>query len=122
MRKSHTKRKEFSISKMERLSDGFVIQTVFKKGSRASVEGATLFVLSNNVGENRFLCTFKHGFGNAVERNRVRRVSKEIYRFNKNSLKKSFDFVLLVSKYSYSFDVWQNRICTLLQLLKVMND
>ena len=111
-----------SFPKRERLSSRRSIELVFKKGRRYSSEGISLFVLPNDLGRNRFLCTFKRGFGNAVERNRVRRVSKEIYRFNKNSLKKSFDFVLLVSKYSYSFDVWQNRICTLLQLLKVMND
>lgn len=86
-----------SFSKRERLSCRRSIELVFKKGKRCSGEGFSLFVLPNDVGRNRFLCTFRRGFGNAVKRNRTRRVFKEIYRQNKHCLKAGFDIVFLLS-------------------------
>ncbi len=55
-----------------------------------------MFVLPNGLSHNRFLCTFKRGFGTAVERNRARRISKEAYRKIKPQLKTGSDIVLLV--------------------------
>lgn len=87
----------FSFSRRERLSCRRSIGLVFKKGKRFSGEGVSLFVLPNGIGCNRFLCTFKRGFGSAVERNTVRRISKEIYRQNKYLLRTGFDIVFLMS-------------------------
>ena len=87
-----------SFPKRERLSSRRSIELVFRKGRRYSSEGISLFVLPNDLGRNRFLCTFKRGFGNAVERNRARRVFKEIYRQNKACIKRSFDIAVLLSK------------------------
>lgn len=87
-----------SFPKRERLSARSRIELVFKKGRRYSGEGISLFVLPNDLGHNRFLCTFRRGFGNAVRRNRVRRVFKEIYRQHKTCFKTSFDIVVLLSK------------------------
>lgn len=86
-----------SFPKRERLSARSSIELVFKKGKRYSVDGVSLFVLPNELGCNRFLCTFKRGFGNAVKRNKVRRVFKEMYRRNKAYIKTSFDMVVLLS-------------------------
>lgn len=86
-----------SFHKRERLSRRRSIDLVFKKGRRCSSEGISLFVLPNGLGYSRFLCTFKRGFGNAVKRNRVRRVFKEIYRQNKCCLKGDFDIAFLLS-------------------------
>lgn len=86
-----------SFSKGERLSIRRSIELVFKKGKRYSNGGISLFVLPNELEHSRFLCTFKRGFGNAVKRNRVRRVFKEIYRQNKDCIKTGFDIVFLLS-------------------------
>jgi ribonuclease P protein component len=55
-----------------------------------------LFVLANNRPQNRLAVTFARKFGNAVARNRARRVSREAYRLTRNGLKTGFDLVLLV--------------------------
>lgn len=86
----------FTFSKHERLCGEKCIKAVFKKGCKFTCNGAALFVLHTGLPYNRFLCTFKRGFGSAVERNRARRLSKEVYRQNKNRLKIGFDFILVV--------------------------
>jgi hypothetical protein len=55
-----------------------------------------LFVLKNGLPGNRLAVTFMRKFGNAVKRNRTRRVSREAYRLLKHRLKTGFDLVILV--------------------------
>ncbi|GHT97115.1 hypothetical protein FACS1894142_0870 [Spirochaetia bacterium] len=45
---------------------------------------------------NRIAFTFGRKFGNAVERNRARRVGREAYRYIRHKIKAGFDLVLLV--------------------------
>jgi ribonuclease P protein component len=52
--------------------------------------------LKNGLSGNRMAVTFARKFGNAVNRNRSRRVSREAYRLLRNRLKTGFDLVLLV--------------------------
>jgi ribonuclease P protein component len=72
------------------------IREVFKRGKAVSCSGAKLFVLATARPQNRIVFTFARKFGNAVERNRSRRVSREAYRLLRNSLKTGFDLALLV--------------------------
>jgi ribonuclease P protein component len=55
-----------------------------------------LFLVRNEQPCNRIAFTFARKFGNAVERNRARRLSREVYRLIRNSLEKGFDLVLLL--------------------------
>ena len=53
-------------------------------------------MLENKLSRNRICFTFSRGFGNAVERNRARRLGREAYRNLKPRLRCGYDFVLLV--------------------------
>jgi ribonuclease P protein component len=55
-----------------------------------------LFVVRNELPHNRIVFTFARKFGNAVERNRARRLSREAYRLLRNALKPGFDLVLFL--------------------------
>lgn len=72
------------------------IQAVFKKGSSASCYGARLFFLRRDTNGKRIAFTFAHKFGNAVERNRARRLGREAYRHLRSKIKGGYDLVLLV--------------------------
>jgi len=69
---------------------------VFDKGRRIACRGAKLYVLENELSRNRICFTFSRGFGNAVERNRARRLGREAYRNLKPRLRRGYDLILLV--------------------------
>jgi ribonuclease P protein component len=54
-----------------------------------------LFRLENGLERNRIAFTFARKFGNAVKRNRARRVGREAYRLLKHRLNSGYDLVLL---------------------------
>lgn len=68
---------------------------LFKNGKRASILGGRLFYAQNALGHNRIGFTFPHGYGNAIQRNRSKRVSREAYRAIRPFLKSGFDIVFL---------------------------
>ena len=80
----------------ERLCGAARIRALFKIGYRYSCDGAKLFVLPNKLPYNRFVCTFKRHYGSAVQRNKARRLSKEVYRQMKSQLAIGKDILLLV--------------------------
>jgi ribonuclease P protein component len=52
--------------------------------------------MKNGLPHNRIVFTFARKYGNAVHRNRARRVGREAYRHIRNGLKTGYDLVLLV--------------------------
>lgn len=87
----------------ERVKKYSDIQNLFKKGNRVSVSGAKLFFAPNNAKSNRIAFTLPRGYGNAVERNRSKRISRETYRYFKAFLNTGYDMVLLVYPGNDSF-------------------
>lgn len=55
-----------------------------------------MFVLRNGLPHNRIVFTFSRKFGNAVARNRARRVGREAYRHIHGQVENGFDLALLV--------------------------
>jgi len=79
----------------ERLRKRSGIREVFKKGRVASCAGAKLFFLANGLAHNRVAFTFARKFGNAVSRNRRRRLGREAYRKLRARTRQGYDLVLL---------------------------
>jgi ribonuclease P protein component len=80
------------------------IRTVMKKGRCVTEYGAKLFYIKNNLPYNRIAFAFARKFGNAVERNRARRLGRESYRHARVSLSAGWDLVLLVYPGESTFD------------------
>lgn len=86
----------YTFARKERIKGGDDIKRAFARGRKASCPGAKLFYFANGTDENRVAFTFARKYGNAVERNRSRRLSREAYRLMKSRLKRGFDLVILV--------------------------
>jgi len=89
--------RKFRFLRKEHLKRRKDIQAVFKHGKYWTGQGAKLFILKNSLEYNRICLTFSRGFGNAVQRNRARRLGREAYRLIQPRLLHSgHDLVLLV--------------------------
>jgi ribonuclease P protein component len=86
----------YSFPRRERLKGRNEIGEVFGRKRAVSCSGAKLLRKENGFFYNRIAFTFSRKFGNAVERNRARRVSREVYRHLRNELRPGYDLVLLV--------------------------
>ena len=80
----------------ERIKRGSELKNLFKNGKRVSLAGAKLFYLPNNLEFNRIGFPLPRGFGNAVERNRAKRFSRETFRNLKSHLNTGYDILFLV--------------------------
>ncbi len=87
----------------ERIKRSDEIKVLFKKGERVSTNGAKLFFLPNGKDINRIVFALPRGYGNAVERNYSKRLSREAYRSLKSHLNTGYDLLLLVYPGNDSF-------------------
>ena len=72
-----------------------------------------LFLLPNNLGKNRIAFALPRNYGNAIKRNRCKRLSREAYRKLKAQLQTGFDMIFLVYPGN---DVYETR-CAMLHSL-----
>lgn len=72
------------------------LRRVFSSRGQASCSGAKIKYVENGLERNRIAISVTRKFGNAVERNRAKRIVREIYRNMKHELQKGFDLVLIL--------------------------
>ena len=72
------------------------IDNVFKAGKRYSLSCFTLLVADNNLPYSRIIVIPVKHYGNSVQRNRIRRQVKEIWRLNQERFVKGRDFAVVV--------------------------
>lgn len=88
MRKNLTKRER--IGKKD-------ISRVFELSESKKNSCIRLLYCRNRITWNRIAVVLRKGYGNSVERNRAKRLVKEIYRNLKNSLPGGFDFIFFIT-------------------------
>jgi ribonuclease P protein component len=84
-------------------------QKVYRKGKRYDGVLITAFVLPNNLSHNRFgITASRKALGNAVQRNRARRLLRETFRLQQSSLyglQAKYDWVFNAKRRLLSFKV-----------------
>lgn len=84
------------LRKLERLTERAQFLHVQRLGRRYSVESFVVYALPNALGYSRLGITTSRKVGNAVRRNRWRRLIREAYRCNKPQLPIGYDLVVIV--------------------------
>lgn len=85
--------KQFTLGKNERLKSRKQIEQLFKSGQRFVSPPFRIFYSFQTAPQATYICSLQAGFGassrnfkTAVERNRIKRLTKEAYRLQKNTL------------------------------------
>jgi ribonuclease P protein component len=85
-----------SLTREETVKKKSDIDAIFKTGRRFSKSDYKLMVSPNSLNRNRIVVIPVKKYGNAVQRNRIRRQIKEIWRIEKTQFKNGFDFAFVV--------------------------
>jgi len=87
-----------SFEKKERVRKRKSYLNSYQRGTRVHSNNFTVILSPNPSGEKRFGVTVSKKVGNAVKRNRIKRLLKEFFRLNKDGLPDSRDMVVVAKK------------------------
>lgn len=82
----------------ERLRQKRDFSLLYKKGKRCQGKYFTLIYLSNEMNFSRIAVVVNKKVGKAVERNKIKRRIRDLFRTNKSLLKKSLDLLFIMKK------------------------
>jgi len=77
------------------LTKNHEFRRLYNKGKSAASKFVVVYCIRNNEPENRLGITVSTKLGGAVQRNRIRRRLKEVYRLNEQALRKGYNIVLV---------------------------
>lgn len=84
--------------KTEVIKENRIFMYLYKKGSTVVCRDIVLYYKKNNKNINRFGITVSKKTGNAVMRNRAKRLIRESYRLSENLLSTGYDIVIVARK------------------------
>jgi len=90
--------KSFSFPKNERLLNRKDFVNLNRSGKRHRTEHFTVLLKENRLTITRLGITVSKRIGNAVRRNRIKRLIREFFRLNKGSSQKGCDVVIIANR------------------------
>lgn len=87
-----------SFGKEERITKRQDYLRIYAQGKRVYSKNFTIIICPNQTDIRRLGITVGKKVGNAVERNRVKRLLREFFRLNKSRLLPSLDIVIIAKK------------------------
>lgn len=89
--------KRFSFPKKKRLVSNSQFKAVMARGRRLSDGVLTLYIARNDCEYSRLGVSVGKSRGNAVVRNRLKRLLREAFRQNQEEIPAGFDYLLMIS-------------------------
>ena len=90
--------KEQSYRKLERITNHSRYRTIYQQGVWRSSRHFTTITCSNDRGTKRLGITVTKKAGNAVRRNRIKRLIREFFRLNKSLFPAGYDVVVMARR------------------------
>lgn len=101
-------------------------QKVMKNGKWYTSECLTIYVLKNDIIDNKVGVAVGKKAGKSVVRNRIKRLIRESYRLNENTIQQGFDIVIVwrssVDFTKISFENIQNSLLKCLNKAELLNN
>ncbi|MBI9103553.1 MAG: ribonuclease P protein component [Spirochaetales bacterium] len=72
------------------------IDSLFRYGKRISAPGLRIVFRKNELGYTRGFFTLVRKFGNSIQRNRAKRLIKEVFRIQKHELEPGWDLAFIL--------------------------
>ena len=97
---------------------------LYSRGKSAASQYAVVYCRRNGSKENRLGVTVSTKLGRAVQRNRIRRRLKEIYRTNEQKLSAGYDVVIVARMKSKDTDYHklESSVLALLEKLRIIGE
>ena len=76
-------------------------------GRKVHTHHFTITMMQNGRGVTRLGIAVSKRIGNAVQRNRVKRIIREVFRLNKKMFPEGYDVVIAARRYSGDLDSWK---------------
>ena len=97
----------FSFPKDEKILNRADFVKLNRSGKRLYTKHFTLILKLNGQGVTRLGVTVSKKTGNAVKRNRVKRLIREFFRLNKANFPQGYDIVIIAKKDAGYLDLWK---------------
>jgi len=97
------------------LTKNYEFKRLYNKGKSAASKYVVVYYIKTGKPENRLGITVSTKLGGAVQRNRIRRRLKEIYRLNEDSLRSGYNIVIVARMMSRGAD-WSKLQASVLYL------
>ena len=97
------------------LKKNYEFKRLYNKGKSAASKFVVVYCLKNGKAENQLGVTVSTKLGGAVQRNRIRRRLKEIYRLNEQALCMGYSIVL-VARQKSRYAKWSELEASVLSL------
>jgi len=111
--------RRFGILKQQRIRRAADFSRVYEARVRASNLHLLIYAAPNKLGLTRFGLSVSRKHGNAVKRNRMKRLLREAFRLSQNKLPRGFDLILIPQRNSEaSLQEYQSALKTLTQKLQ----